>query len=120
MTDRNRMLASIALAAASYPDLPPGADRMLSLKETLAIVGLSKVTVWKRIQAGDFPHARELGAPGRKNRKVGFLLSEILAWIRDRPPSLLKADKVAIAAEQKASAGRKTTPRNKGRRLVTA
>ena len=114
MTARRRMLASIACSATADSILPHGEDRMLSFDETLEIVNLSKVTVWKKIQAGDFPHARELGNPGAKNRKCGFLLSEILAWMKHRPLAILKADK--IAAAEKASTTEKVAAAAWGKR----
>ncbi len=43
-------------------------------------VGLSKATIYKMIKAGQFPAPKQLGA-----RSVGWLESDIQAWIDSRP-----------------------------------
>ena len=59
------------------------ADRMLRLGEVLAMTGLSRTTLWRRIRADDFPPQRRLGPPG--SRAVGWPSSEVEAWMDDRP-----------------------------------
>jgi len=57
-------------------------NRFLSKPEVLDITGLSHVTQWRMEKRGEFPLRRQI-SPGR----VGWLESEILAWIESRPVS---------------------------------
>ena len=49
------------------------------LQQVTAHVGLSKATLYKMIEAGNFPAPKKLGA-----RSVGWLESDIQAWIDSR------------------------------------
>ena len=49
------------------------------LQQVTAQVGLSKATLYKMIEAGNFPAPKKLGA-----RSVGWLESDIQAWIDSR------------------------------------
>ncbi|MBL4778933.1 MAG: AlpA family transcriptional regulator [Ralstonia sp.] len=51
---------------------------MLRLPEVLKVVGLSRSTVYARIQAKDFP------TPIKMGRSAGWIESEIQAWIEGR------------------------------------
>jgi len=53
---------------------------ILSKKEVVEITGLSPVTIWRRIRAGDFPKPRQL-TPNR----IGWMESEIVEWRDSRP-----------------------------------
>lgn len=53
---------------------------ILSKKEVVARTGLSAVTIWRRIQAGDFPKPRQL-TPNR----VGWTETSIEEWEESRP-----------------------------------
>ena len=53
--------------------------RILRLPEVLARTGLSRSTVYVRIEQGRFPRPVALGG-----RAVGWIESEIDAWLRDR------------------------------------
>ncbi len=55
-------------------------DRMLSVREVVARVGLHRSTIWKRVRAGTFPAPHELG-----ENKIGWPESEITAWLANRP-----------------------------------
>ena len=55
---------------------------MLSKKQVVARTGLSAVTIWRRIRAGDFPRQKQL-TPNR----VGWPESEIEEWEASRPVS---------------------------------
>lgn len=65
---------------------------MLTKKQLVKRTGLSAVTIWRRVKAGDFPSPRQL-TPNR----VGWLESEIEEWEESRPvgqcevPNNLKA-----------------------------
>jgi prophage regulatory protein len=51
-------------------------DRILRLPEVKANVGLSRSTIYLRIEEGSFPKPISLGA-----RAVGWLESDIEAWV---------------------------------------
>jgi len=53
---------------------------MLSKKEVIARTGLSAVTIWRRIRAGDFPAPCQL-SPNR----VGWPDEKIDKWEQSRP-----------------------------------
>ena len=54
-------------------------DRVIKLTEVAHLVSLSKATIWRLRRAGTFPKSRCV-SPGR----VGWLQSEIIAWIDSR------------------------------------
>jgi prophage regulatory protein len=58
---------------------------MLNKKEVVARTGLSAVTIWRRIQAGDFPKPRQL-TPNR----VGWPEDEIKQWEDTRPVGMCR------------------------------
>ena len=68
--------------------------RMLSKREVIKRSNLSAVTIWRRIQAGDFPKPRQL-TPNR----IGWPEPEIEEWENSRPigqcelPDNLKASR---------------------------
>ncbi len=53
--------------------------RCLTLKEVSTLIGLSPVTIWRLRRRNDFPKPIRL-SPGR----VGFLESDVAAWIEAR------------------------------------
>ena len=56
-----------------------GQVRFLRLPEVLARTGLSRSTVYVRLDQGSFPRPVSLGA-----RAVGWIESEVDEWIRER------------------------------------
>jgi len=56
-------------------------DELWSIKAIIARTGLSRSTVYDYIAQGLFPRQRRLGP-----RRVGWLASEVRAWIANRPP----------------------------------
>lgn len=54
-------------------------DRIYRLGSVTERVGLSKATLYKMIKAGLFPNSKRLGT-----RSVGWLASDITAWIESR------------------------------------
>lgn len=56
-------------------------ERLLTLKETLEKTSLSRSELWRREKDGRFPPRRRLGAS-----RVGYLASEIEAYLRSLPP----------------------------------
>ena len=53
--------------------------RLISMKEVKEKVGLSHVTIYKRMREGDFP------LPRRDRRHVAWVESEVDQWINDTP-----------------------------------
>ncbi len=56
-----------------------GQIRFLRLPEVLARTGLSRSTIYVRLDQGRFPRAVSLGA-----RAVGWIEAEVDEWIRER------------------------------------
>lgn len=59
-------------------------NRFLSKSQVLDITGLSHVTQWRMEKRGEFPTRRQI-SPNR----VGWLESEIVAWVESRPISAI-------------------------------
>ncbi len=57
-------------------------DRFLRIAEVQKITGLSKGTLWRQERAGRFPKRRHLS-----QHAVGWLESEITAWVESRRPT---------------------------------
>lgn len=54
--------------------------RFVTRDEAAERLGVSPQTVWRLERAGGFPARRQI-TPGR----VGYLLSELVAWMNERP-----------------------------------
>ena len=54
-------------------------DRILRLPEVLALTGLSRSTIYPRVEEGTFPKQINLGS-----RAVGWLDSDVQNWLCDR------------------------------------
>jgi prophage regulatory protein len=57
----------------------PASDSYLRTHQVIARTGLSRVTLWRLEQRGGFPARRKL-----TERSVGWLQSEVEAWINSR------------------------------------
>ena len=55
-------------------------DRMLRLKDVVELTGLSKASVYRRMEDSDFPKPRNLGP-----RAVRWSAVEVDAWLEGRP-----------------------------------
>ena len=53
--------------------------RVLSIQEVVGIVGLSRSTILRRVESGEFPAPINLGGP--KSRRIGWLSDEIYVWM---------------------------------------
>ena len=62
-------------------------SRLLRAAEVVERVGLSRVTIWRREREGDFPRRVRLGG-----NSVGWLESDIEAWIETRPYADVEQD----------------------------
>ncbi len=58
---------------------PPPARTVWRKREVLQQVGLSNTTLYKRINAGDFPKPVSLGG-----KAVGWLAADVTAWLNDK------------------------------------
>ena len=58
-------------------------DQFLSKREVCKATGRSATSLWRDYNAGNFPIPRQTG-PGR----IGFLRSEVEAWMNSRPLAL--------------------------------
>ena len=54
--------------------------RILRYPDVQRVTGLSRKTIERRLETGNFPVPVKLGS-----RAVGFLSDEVEAWIRDQP-----------------------------------
>ncbi len=57
-------------------------DRILRKDEVINRTGLARATIYRQIAKGTFPKSKKL--TGKEGRAVGWLESEINAWISNR------------------------------------
>ena len=55
--------------------------QILRLPDVLAAVGVSRTTLWRRVQAGDFPAPVRLG--GARSRAMGWKRADVERWIEE-------------------------------------
>ncbi|MYA59612.1 MAG: AlpA family transcriptional regulator [Chloroflexi bacterium] len=53
--------------------------RILRLPEVLELTGLSRSTLYRRVEAGEFPQPVKLGGPN--SRAVGWLEEDVSGWL---------------------------------------
>jgi prophage regulatory protein len=61
-------------------------DEYWSVRTITIKTGLSRTTIYAYVAQGHFPRQRRLGP-----RRVGWLASEVRAWMASRPPQLVGA-----------------------------
>jgi prophage regulatory protein len=66
--------------------MQPSEFKLLNFAELKAIVGLSRVTVWRLVRAGKFPAPIEI-SPGRR----AWDISDVRSWLAARKPAADKA-----------------------------
>lgn len=66
--------------APTTKSLPHDVDTVLRLPQVEQITGRSAVSIWRDEKSGRFPKRRRIGV-----RSVGWLASEVIAWIESRP-----------------------------------
>ena len=59
--------------------IPKTPDRIIRAKEVQSMVGLSRTTLWRLENKGEFPRRVSLGG-----NSVGWKLSEVKQWINER------------------------------------
>ena len=57
-------------------------NNILRLSQVVAITGLSRASIYKKMNDGTFPQSRSLGA-----RAVGWIESDVMEWIENLPTS---------------------------------
>lgn len=72
----------------------PNSVSILRIADVTALTGLSRVTVWRLERQGHFPARRKLTA----GRAVGWMRSEIEAWISTRIAVVSEASRSAALA----------------------
>jgi prophage regulatory protein len=75
-----RTESSIVSSIVEMPAPSDRAVRALRLRDVCAVTGLSRHTLWRLRQAGRFPVARRLSIGA-----IGWLKSDVEAWVRSRP-----------------------------------
>lgn len=53
--------------------------RLLKISEVCDFVGLSRATIYRRVDSGDFPRPVQLSA-----RRIAWLTREVTEWFRER------------------------------------
>ena len=56
---------------------------ILRTPAVLALIGLSRTSLWRRVCAGDFPAPVRLG--GRGSRAVGWRRADVERWLEELP-----------------------------------
>ena len=65
----------------AQPSGPPqSCDRMLRFPDVLALTGLSRTTIWRRVKAGTFPAPLSLG-----ENSCGWPENQVHDWVNNRP-----------------------------------
>mgnify|MGYP000512952527 CR=1 FL=1 len=57
-------------------------NNILRLSQVIAITGLSRASIYAKMNDGTFPQSRSLGA-----RAVGWLEKDVMEWIENLPTS---------------------------------
>jgi prophage regulatory protein len=72
----------------SFVAAPLQDDRLLKVDDVIARLGVSRSTIWRLTQSGNFPRPVAI-SPGRK----GWLKSQVDAWIANR----LRAERETVS-----------------------
>jgi prophage regulatory protein len=70
-----------------------GISKVLKFKDLFHYIPLSRSSIWRRIQEGNFPKPINLGNTKSKNSAKGWLESDIAAWLekqKSQSESLIK------------------------------
>ena len=59
------------------------ASVILRTPTVLAMIGLSRTSLWRRVRAGDFPAAVRLGGAG--SRAIGWRREDVERWLEALP-----------------------------------
>jgi len=67
------------MTTSTTPDHKPEIDYILSMREVCAITGISRHTIYRMIELGQFPKPGRVGT-----RQIGWRTSTINRWIENR------------------------------------
>ena len=67
----------------SRESVPNSSHVILRTPAVLALIGLSRTSLWRRVQAGDFPAPFRLGGEG--SRAVGWRREDVERWLEALP-----------------------------------
>ena len=56
--------------------------RIMRIADVMEMVGLSRATIWRRINHRQFPAPLKLGGP--RSRAVGWREADVVQWIEER------------------------------------
>jgi prophage regulatory protein len=89
-------------------------DNIIRIAAVLALTGLSRVSVWRQVRAGQFPAPIELSA-----NTIGWLENDIASWQASRPRRTYRAPAPEeIPPDQPRETAR--PPKRKTRRMPSA
>ena len=74
-------------------------DRFVREHERRELTGISSTTAWRLERVGKFPRRVKLTDTQEKNGRVGWRLSELLAWMESRQTVTLKD----VSSEERAA-----------------
>jgi prophage regulatory protein len=77
-------------------DIIKEGDRIVREEECDRVTGLSRTTRWRLERRGDFPRRRQI-----TSTSTGWLLSEIMDWLKSRPIGSSQPTQLAQAQEDK-------------------
>ncbi len=86
------MFPSLIYPNVTYRQKGVSMDRLLTRVDVCALTGLSYVTLWEKMNRGEFPRSVALGPHPRSG--VRWRLSAIEKWMKDLPGAPLKCDNV--------------------------
>lgn len=65
---------------------------LIRLPKVMAMTGLSRTTLYRRVKAKQFPAPVDIGETGQRNSPVAWPLAEVEAWIDSRSSKSKAAD----------------------------
>ncbi len=84
--------------------------QFVRLEEVRKMLGVSRTTLWRMVQAGAFPPAVEI-----TERNRGYLLDDVQAWMQGRVEAV-SARQADIGSEETPLTGRRTPFASESRR----
>jgi len=63
----------------AFPASKPAIDYIITMQEVCAMIGLSRHTVYRMVDLGQFPTPGKLGT-----RRIGWRTSDVNAWLTSR------------------------------------
>lgn len=70
---------------------PSPANTLIRLPEVLAMTGLSRTTLYRRVKAGTFPASVDIGDSNARGAPIAWPLDEVQDWIEQRKKARISA-----------------------------